>query len=74
MQIKESDGLGGHLIFVELLREGGRREIAKSRLFADAVVKDFNIFRDDAFRFLSCRETCNDPPKVAQVMRLRGSC
>ncbi len=40
----ESNGLGGHLIFVELLREGSRREIAKSRLFADAVIKDLDIF------------------------------
>ena len=38
LQIKESDGLGGYLVFVELLREGSRREIAKSRLFADAVI------------------------------------
>lgn len=40
----ESDGLGGHLVFVELLREGGRREIAKSRLFTDAGIKDLDIF------------------------------
>ena len=53
----ESDGLGGHLVFVELLREGSRRKIAKSRLFADAVIKDFDIFRDNAFGFLSCCET-----------------
>jgi len=53
----ESNGLSGHLVFVELLCEGSRREIAKSRLFTNAVVKDFDIFRDDAFGFLACRET-----------------
>ena len=53
----ESNGLGGHLIFVELLREGSRREIAKSRLFTDAVIKDLDIFRDHSFGIFSCCES-----------------
>ena len=33
----ESDGLSGHLVFVELLCEGSRREIAKSRVMEEDI-------------------------------------
>jgi hypothetical protein len=42
----EANGLSSKPILEELLREGGRRQVAEASLFALPVVKDLNIFCD----------------------------